>query len=57
MAAGVGGVGLIAGLDQLNVLLPQVSGAGETDVVCSFWFYSATLSEMALSAPVKINIR
>jgi len=48
--------GPIPGLDQLNLLLPQTPGAGETDVVCTFSFYTQALSETALSPPVKINI-
>ena len=44
------------GLDQLNLLLPPVSGAGQTDVVCRFAVNVPGLSESAASAPVKIDI-
>jgi uncharacterized protein (TIGR03437 family) len=49
--------GLLPGLDQLNLHLPVMSGAGETDLVCSFSLETQTLSEAAFSQPVKINIR
>ena len=47
----------IPGLDQLNLLVPPVSGAGQTDVVCRFAVNAPGLSESAASAPVKIDIR
>lgn len=47
----------IPGLDQLNLPLPQMSGAGEVDVVCTFFVNTQTLSETAFSLPVKINIQ
>jgi hypothetical protein len=37
--------------------LPQVSAAGETDVVCSFSLDTQALIEAASSQPVKINIK
>jgi uncharacterized protein (TIGR03437 family) len=49
--------GLLPGLDQLNLRLPQVSAAGETDVVCSFSSDIEALFEAAFSRPVKINIK
>jgi uncharacterized protein (TIGR03437 family) len=49
--------GLLPGLDQFNLVLPQVSGAGETDVVCSFSLDAQALFEAASSLPVKINIK
>jgi uncharacterized protein (TIGR03437 family) len=49
--------GLIPGLDQLNLRLPQVSGAGETDVVCSFSLAAQAPFEAGSSLPVKINIK
>jgi uncharacterized protein (TIGR03437 family) len=49
--------GLLPGLDQLNLHLPQVSGAGETDVVCNFSLDIQALFERAFSRPVKINIQ
>jgi hypothetical protein len=57
LAAYAGPQGLLPGLDQLNLRLPQVSGAGETDVVCNFSFDTQTLFEAAFSRPVKINIK
>jgi uncharacterized protein (TIGR03437 family) len=49
--------GLLPGLDQLNLQLPQVSGAGEMDVVCSFSLNIQALVERSFSRAVKINIR
>jgi uncharacterized protein (TIGR03437 family) len=49
--------GLLPGLDQLNLRLPQVSQAGETDVVCNFSFDIQAFFESAFSRPVKINIK
>src|SRR5262249_8290897 len=49
--------GLLPGLDQLNLLLPQVSGAGETDVVCSFSLDAQALFEAVFSQAVRINIK
>jgi uncharacterized protein (TIGR03437 family) len=49
--------GMLPGLDQLNLRLPQMSGAGETDVVCSFSLDTQALIEAASSQPVKINIK
>jgi hypothetical protein len=49
--------GLLPGLDQLNLRLPQMSGAGETDVVCRFSLDTQALIEAALSQPVKIRIK
>jgi hypothetical protein len=49
--------GLLPGLDQLNLGLPQVSGAGETDVVCNFSLDTQALFKAASSLPVKINIK
>src|SRR5262249_50889771 len=48
---------LLPGLDQLNLRLPQVSGTGETDVVCTFSLDAQALSGAASSQPVKINIK
>jgi len=45
--------GTLPGLDQLNLLLPYLPGAGETDLVCQF----STASETAYSTAVKINIQ
>jgi uncharacterized protein (TIGR03437 family) len=56
LATYAGPQGPIPGLDQLNFLLAQKPGAGEMDVICTFWFYSQALSETAWSPPVKINI-
>jgi uncharacterized protein (TIGR03437 family) len=47
----------IPGLDQLNLLLPPVSGVGQTDIVCRFGVNAPGVSESAASAPVKIDIR
>jgi uncharacterized protein (TIGR03437 family) len=49
--------GLLPGLDQLNLRLPQVSEPGETDVVCRFSVDTQALFESAFSRPVKINIK
>jgi uncharacterized protein (TIGR03437 family) len=57
VATYAGPQGLLPGLDQLNLRLPQVSGAGETDVVCSFSLDTQAFSEAASSRPVKINIK
>jgi len=48
--------GLLPGLDQLNLRLPQVSEPGETDVICNFSLDTQVLFESASSRPVKINI-
>jgi uncharacterized protein (TIGR03437 family) len=57
IATYAGPQGMLPGLDQLNLRLPQVSGAGETDVVCSFSLDIQALIEVAASQPVKINIK
>ena len=49
--------GLLPGLDQLNLQLPQVSGAGEMDVVCNFSLQIEALVGKSFSRAVKINIR
>jgi hypothetical protein len=54
VATYAGPQGLLPGLDQLNLYLPQMSGAGETDVVCSF---SLDTHTAVFSRPVKINIK
>jgi uncharacterized protein (TIGR03437 family) len=46
--------GTILGLDQLNLLLPPVAGAGEIDIACNF---STLGGETVYSTPVKINIQ
>src|SRR5262245_6407155 len=56
-ASYAGPQGLLPGLDQLNLQLPQVSGAGETDVVCNFSLAIQVLFERAFSRPVKINLK
>jgi uncharacterized protein (TIGR03437 family) len=57
VATYAGPQGLLPGLDQLNLRLPQVSGAGETDVICRFSLDAQALFEAASSLPVKINIK
>jgi len=57
IATYAGPQGLLPGLDQLNLRLPQMSGTGETDVVCSFSLNTQALVEAASSRPVKINIK
>jgi uncharacterized protein (TIGR03437 family) len=57
LATYAGPQGQIPGLDQLNLLLPHVFGAGETDVVCNFSLATRVLFERAFSQPVKINIQ
>jgi uncharacterized protein (TIGR03437 family) len=57
VATYAGPQGLLPGLDQLNLRLPQMSGAGETDVVCSFSLNTQAVFEAAFSRPVKINIK
>jgi len=57
IATYAGPQGLLPGLDQLNLRLPQVSGAGETDLVCNFSLDIQSLIEAVSSQPVKINIK
>ena len=57
IATYAGPQGLLPGLDQVNLRLPQVSGAGETDVACSFSLDIRSLIEAVSSQPVKINIK
>jgi uncharacterized protein (TIGR03437 family) len=57
VASYAGPQGLIPGIDQLNLRLPQLSGAGETDMVCRFSLDLQALFEAAFSRPVKINIK
>ncbi len=53
-AAYAGPQGSIAGLDQLNLRLPQLVNVGETDVACSF---STRGGALASALPVRINIK
>jgi uncharacterized protein (TIGR03437 family) len=57
VATYAGPQGLLPGLDQLNLRLPQMPGADETDVVCSFSLDTQTVFEAAFSRPVKIRIK